>query len=57
MEKRLLPNEPKYLYELIKEARFYKLFGLVILIKERIKDLRLCKLAVNWHQWVMFAVL
>jgi len=47
MEKRLLPNEPKYLYELITEARFYKLFGLVVLIEERIKDLCLCKLAVE----------
>jgi hypothetical protein len=39
MEKRILPHEPKYLYELITEARFYKLFGLVALLEERIKDL------------------
>jgi hypothetical protein len=46
-EKRILPHEPKYLYELITEARFYKLFGLVALLEERIKDLCLCKLAVD----------
>jgi hypothetical protein len=46
MEKRMLPHEPKYLHELIIEARFYKLFGLVVLLEERIKDLCLCKLAV-----------
>jgi hypothetical protein len=47
MEKRILPHEPKYLYELITEARFYKLFGLVVLLEERIHDLCLCKLAVG----------
>ena len=47
MEKRMLPHEPKYLHELIIEARFYKLFGLVVLLEERIKDLCLCKLAVD----------
>ena len=47
MKKRLLPNEPKHLYELITEARFYMLSGLVALIEERIKDLLLCKLAVD----------
>jgi hypothetical protein len=47
MKKRILPHEPKYLYELITEPRFYKLFGLVALLEERIKDLCLCKLAVD----------
>ena len=47
MEKSILAHEPKYLYELITEARFYKLFGLVALLEERIKDLCLCKLAVD----------
>jgi ribosome-associated toxin RatA of RatAB toxin-antitoxin module len=46
MEKRILPHEPKYMYELITEARLYKLFG-VALLEERIKDLCLCKLAVD----------
>jgi len=47
MEKRLLPNEPKYIYELTTEAGFYKLLGLVTLIEERITDLYLYRLAVN----------
>jgi hypothetical protein len=42
-----IPHEPKYLYELITEARFCKLFGRVVLLEERIKDLCLCKLAVD----------
>ena len=46
MEKRILPHEPKYLYELITEPRFYKLFGLVALLEERMKDLCLCKLVL-----------
>jgi hypothetical protein len=33
MEKRMLPHEPKYLHELIIEARFYKLLDLLFSLK------------------------
>jgi hypothetical protein len=43
----MLKRSKRRMYELITEARFYKLFGLVALLEERIKDLCLCKLAVD----------
>lgn len=44
LEKKMLPGDAKYLYELAIEARFYRLFGLVTLVEERLRDLCMCKL-------------
>lgn len=43
-EKRYLPREHVYLYEILQEAKFYRLSGLVDLIKERFQDLCACRL-------------
>lgn len=44
MEKRMLPNEARYLHEILCEARFYKLVNLVTIVEDRIRDLCMCKL-------------
>jgi len=44
MEKRMLPNEARYLHEILSEARFYRLLNLVTIVEDRIRDLCLCKL-------------
>ena len=43
IEKRWLPREPVYLYELLLEARFYKLLGLASIVEERLNDMCVCK--------------
>ena len=38
----MLPNEPKYLHEIVGEAKFYRLLNLAAIVEDRIRDL--CKL-------------
>lgn len=45
VEKRYLPREHVYLYELLQEAKFYKLSGLVSIVQERLNDLCACRLS------------
>ncbi|XP_063420512.1 uncharacterized protein LOC134705718 [Mytilus trossulus] len=45
VEKRYLPREHIYLYELLQEAKFYKLSGLVSIVQERLNDLCACRLS------------
>ena len=42
VEKRYLPKEHMYLYQLLQEAKFYRLSGLVSIIQERLHDLCVC---------------
>ncbi|XP_052070113.1 serrate RNA effector molecule homolog [Mytilus californianus] len=44
VEKRYLPRESNYLHELMLEAKYYQLSGLIVAVEERLNDMCVCKM-------------